>query len=47
VVPSAVLGLGVLGFVVAMALQSVYAGRAIAKGQAGHRPLFPTPTADR
>jgi hypothetical protein len=37
------LGIGVLGFVVAMVLQQWYAQRTIAKAQAGFHPLFPTP----
>jgi hypothetical protein len=41
------LGFGALGFVVAIALQSLYARATISKGQAGYRPIFPTPAADR
>ncbi len=44
---SATLGVGALGFIVALALQGLYAQRAIAKVQAGLRPLFPTPAAER
>jgi hypothetical protein len=40
---AAILGAGVLGFVVAVALQAWYAQKAIAKAQAGHHPRFPTP----
>lgn len=40
---SATLGVGVLGFVVAMVLQSWNVRKSIAKAQALHRPLFPTP----
>ena len=42
----AVLGVGVLGFLFAALLHSLYARATLAKAQAGHRPLFPTPAAD-
>lgn len=38
---SAALGFGLLGFVMAMVLQVLYARASIAKAQAGYRPLFP------
>src|SRR5256886_327483 len=41
--PSAALGVGVLGFVVAMVLQEWYAQKAIAKAQFGQHALFPSP----
>jgi len=44
---SAIFGVGLLGFLVAMALQSVYARRNIAKVSSLMRPIFPTPVADR
>ena len=44
---SAILGVGALGFVVALLLQGLYVRRNIAKVQAGLRPLFPTPSADQ
>jgi hypothetical protein len=44
---SAVLGVGALAFLVAALLHSLYARATLAKAQAGHRALFPTPTADR
>ena len=34
---------GAVGFLVALAAQGLYARQTIAKGQAGYRPLFPTP----
>jgi len=40
---SATLGVGVLGFAVAMVLQEWYAQKAIAKAQFGQHPLFPSP----
>ena len=40
---SAILGVGVLGFVVAALLQGWYVRRGVARLQAGHHPLFPTP----
>ena len=40
---SAAVGFGVLGFVVALVLQALYARNTIAKAQAGYSPLFPTP----
>lgn len=43
----AVVGLGVLGFLVAALLHTLYARATLAKAQAGHRALFPTPAADR
>jgi len=42
-----ILGVGALGFVVALALQGFYVQRKIAKAQAGLRPRFPTPAGDR
>jgi len=39
----AILGAAALGFVVAMVLQQWYAQKTLAKAQAGHHPLFPTP----
>jgi len=42
----AVLGAGVLAFLVAALLHSLYARATLAKAQAGHRSLFPTPSAD-
>ena len=44
---STALGVGALSFVLAMVLQGLYARGSIAKAQAGYRPLFPTPAADR
>jgi hypothetical protein len=44
---SATLGVGALGFVVALVLQGLYIQRTIRKVQAGLRPLFPTPPSDR
>jgi len=44
---SAIFGVGVLGFLVAMALQSLYARRNIAKALSLMQPIFPTPVADR
>ena len=41
--PSTVLLVGALGFVIAIAAQGWYVQRGIAKVQAGHRPMFPTP----
>ena len=43
---SATLGVGALGFVVALVLQGLYTRRAIRQVQAGLRPLFPTPPND-
>ena len=40
---SATLGVGVLGFAVAMVLQEWYAQKSIAKAQFGKHPLFPSP----
>src|SRR3989475_9533093 len=40
---SAALGVGLLGFVVAMVLQEWYAQKAIAKAQFGQHALFPSP----
>ncbi len=34
---------GVPGFVIATVAQSWYSRQSIAKAQAGHHPLFPTP----
>jgi len=34
---------GAVAFVIAVTIQSSYTQRAIAKIQAGHRPMFPTP----
>ncbi len=41
--PPAVLIVGAVGFVFSVTIQSSYTQRAIAKLQAGHRPMFPTP----
>lgn len=41
----AVLGVSVLAFLVAALLHTLYARATLAKAQAGHRPLFPTPAA--
>jgi hypothetical protein len=46
-VASAILGVGALGFVLALLLQGLYVQRNIAKVQAGLRPRFPTPPGDR
>ena len=43
----AILGTGALGFAVALLLQGLYVQRSISKVQAGLRPRFPTPAADR
>src|SRR5881397_576999 len=41
--PGTALLLGGAGFVIAIAFQSWYSQRGIAKLQAGHRPMFPSP----
>jgi hypothetical protein len=41
--PTLILVAAAGGFLVALALQGWYAAQTIAKGQAGYRPLFPTP----
>ncbi|OLD33677.1 MAG: hypothetical protein AUI44_00405 [Chloroflexi bacterium 13_1_40CM_2_67_6] len=41
--PSTALLVGVLGFAIATVAQSWYSRQSIAKAQAGHHPLFPTP----
>src|SRR3989454_6589086 len=41
--PGTALLLGAAGFVITIALQSWYSRRGIAKLQAGHRPMFPSP----
>ena len=41
--PSTALLVGVVGFVIATVAQSWYSRQSIAKAQAGHHPLFPTP----
>src|SRR6266508_5944596 len=42
-----IFGVGVLGFLVGLALQSMYARRNIAKARSLLQPIFPTPVADR
>jgi hypothetical protein len=42
-----ILAFGALGFLLAMLLQMSWARGTIAKAQAGYRPLFPHPAADR
>jgi hypothetical protein len=42
-----ILAAGALGLLVAMLLQMLWARGTIAKAQAGYRPLFPHPAADR
>src|SRR5437867_9474508 len=44
--PGSALLLGGAGFVIAIALQSWYSQRGVAKLQAGHRPMFPSPEGD-
>jgi len=44
---SAVLGVGVLTFLISALLHSLYARATLARAQAGHRPRFPTPAGDR
>jgi hypothetical protein len=41
------LAVGAVGFLIALLLQGLYVQRSIAKVQAGLRPVFPTPPADR
>jgi hypothetical protein len=38
---------GVLAFLVAALLHTLYARATLAKAQAGHRSLFPTPATER
>jgi hypothetical protein len=44
--PLAALGVGAVGFVIGLALQGWYVRLSVAKSQAGHHPLFPSPEGD-